>query len=65
MAGSIPVRLRYQGFRLVLGRDPGANRRPPLDWKPVQVRLETIVGPLFEDDTAITFVELLGEAIGG
>ncbi len=24
-----------------------------------------IIGPLYEDDTAITFAELLGDAIGG
>jgi hypothetical protein len=45
MAGSILVRLRYQGFWLVLGRDPEANRRPPPEEKPVQVRLETRAAP--------------------
>jgi amidase len=24
-----------------------------------------IIGPLYEDDTALTFVELLGDVIGG
>jgi hypothetical protein len=34
----------------------------PWEWL---ASLIQIVGPLFEDDTAITFAELLGEAIGG
>jgi hypothetical protein len=32
---------------------------------PIGLDPDTVFGPLYEDDTAITFAELLGEVIGG
>lgn len=43
-------------------RGGGTDRQKPLNGLPTGAQ---IIGPLYEDDTALTFAELLAEHIGG